>query len=168
MKQTQNILGQSICSLAVVLIGVEVVHGVLRTWWLAPRIGDFRARQGGVFTGSLLIVAIARLFIRWLRIATTSSLIAVGLSWLALTVAFEPGFGHFVFGRTWRGCCRRLQHFPLRPTANPDSSSSRWLLDAAKLRGVELDRIYMPYAYAEAGPINIKRSFVCESGGVGF
>jgi hypothetical protein len=25
----------------------------------------------------------------------------VGVLWLVLTVAFELGFGHFVFGRTW-------------------------------------------------------------------
>jgi hypothetical protein len=30
------------------------------------------------------------------------SLVCVGLLWLALTVLFELGFEHFVFGRSWK------------------------------------------------------------------
>ena len=84
-----------------ILIGVEFVHGALRTLFLAPRIGDFQARQVGVFIGSLLIVAVACLTVRWIGAERTGSLIRVGLLWLALTVAFELGFGHYVFGRSW-------------------------------------------------------------------
>ena len=54
-----------------ILIGAEVVHGALRTLYLAPRVGDLRARQLGVFTGSGLILAIARLAAPWLRAETS-------------------------------------------------------------------------------------------------
>ena len=40
------------------LITAEVVHGIVRTLVLTPAVGDFRARQIGVFTGSLLILLI--------------------------------------------------------------------------------------------------------------
>ena len=45
-------------------IAVETVHGVLRTALLAPVVGDFRARQYGVVTGSLLIFAVTYFCIR--------------------------------------------------------------------------------------------------------
>lgn len=84
-----------------VLIGVEFIHGAVRTIFLAPRVGDFQARQIGVFIGSLLIVAVACLTIRWIGVMTRRSLIAIGVLWFALTVAFELGFGHYAFGRSW-------------------------------------------------------------------
>jgi hypothetical protein len=42
-----------------VLIGVEFINGTLRTIFLAPRVGDFQARQIGVFTGTFLILVVA-------------------------------------------------------------------------------------------------------------
>jgi hypothetical protein len=83
------------------IIGVEIVHGVLRTFYLAPYVGDFQARQIGVFTGSLLILAIAYLGVRWLRASTDAALLCVGPIWLALTLVFEFTFGPWVLGRPW-------------------------------------------------------------------
>jgi hypothetical protein len=40
------------------IISAEVVHGTLRTLFLAPLIGDFHARQVSVFTGSAIILTI--------------------------------------------------------------------------------------------------------------
>ena len=39
------------------IIVVEVLHGIARTTFLAPAVGDFRARQVAVFTGSFLILS---------------------------------------------------------------------------------------------------------------
>ena len=94
----------------VVLIVVESIHGTLRTLFLAPYVGDFRARQIAVFIASLLILFIAWLFVRWLvgpqvdstRPASTRWLLLTGLLWLALTLAFEFGAGHYAFGHSWR------------------------------------------------------------------
>jgi hypothetical protein len=83
------------------LIGAEVIHGTLRTFWLAPVIGDFRARQVSVFTGSIIILAIAFLSIRWIGLRKNGSLILVGLMWLCLTLTFEIGLGRYVFGYSW-------------------------------------------------------------------
>ena len=47
------------------IIAVESLHGTARQLWLAPCVGDFRARQLAVFTGCLLIFTLAWLTIRW-------------------------------------------------------------------------------------------------------
>ena len=84
-----------------VLMIAESVHGALRMMLLAPRVGDFKARQISVFTGSLLILSVAYLFVRWIRAGTTGRLLVVGLVWLALTVLFEVVLGRFVMGYSW-------------------------------------------------------------------
>jgi len=83
-----------------ILFAVEFIHGVLRTIFIVPVVGDFRSRQIGVFIGSALILLVAYLFVGWLQAPSTKSLLHVGVLWLVLTVAFELGFGHFVFGRS--------------------------------------------------------------------
>jgi hypothetical protein len=45
-------------------MAAEIVHGIARTLWLAPVVGDFRARQIAVFSGSLLILLIVSVTIR--------------------------------------------------------------------------------------------------------
>jgi hypothetical protein len=46
------------------IIVVEMLHGIARTVFLAPAVGDFRARQVAVFTESFLILVVATFFIR--------------------------------------------------------------------------------------------------------
>jgi hypothetical protein len=83
------------------LMVAEVVHGIARTLWLAPRVGDFRARQIGVFTGSAIIVGITWACIRWLAPPRPRGAAFIGGLWLALTLAFEVAFGRFVVGASW-------------------------------------------------------------------
>jgi hypothetical protein len=79
----------------------EVLHGIARTLYLQPIVGDFRARQIAVFTGSALISTIALLTIRWIAPPRASDAIRVGLLWLVLTLAFEVAFGRFVVHASW-------------------------------------------------------------------
>lgn len=79
----------------------EVVHGIVRVWVLTPVVGDFRARQIGVFTGSLLILLISALTIRWIRASGPRTLAMIGSAWVVLTVAFEIGLGRLVLGYSW-------------------------------------------------------------------
>lgn len=72
-----------------IIMIAEVVHGILRRLFLAPWIGDFPARQRAVFTGAVMILAIAASFIRWIGAVSTGPLLGVGLLWVGLTVAFE-------------------------------------------------------------------------------
>jgi hypothetical protein len=83
------------------LIAVETVHGILRAVLLVPLIGDLPARQVGVPIGSLLVFAVACLFIRWIAARTTLQLLGVGLLWVVLTVSFEVGLGRLVLDLPW-------------------------------------------------------------------
>lgn len=88
-------------SVWLIIIFCESVHGTLRQVLLAPRVGDFRARQISFFTGMLLIFGITCLFIRWIRAESTQRLLIVGLLWLTLTVLFEFGLGLLILGYSW-------------------------------------------------------------------
>lgn len=84
-----------------VIIAVEIAHGIARTLFLAPLVGDFRARQIAVLTGSVLILTISTMFIRWLRPARVADAVAIGVAWLVLTLAFELAFGRYVVQASW-------------------------------------------------------------------
>lgn len=79
----------------------EVVHGVARVILLEPRLGDFKARQIAVFTGSAMILVISFTTIRWLRAESRLQLIGVGFLWLFLTLGFELLLGRLVMGLSW-------------------------------------------------------------------
>jgi hypothetical protein len=75
------------------IIVVESLHGVVRQLWIAPHLGDLRARQVGVLVGSALIFVVAWVFSRAMRAATLRQQLAVGAVWVALTLAFEIALG---------------------------------------------------------------------------
>ena len=83
------------------IIVVEVFHGIARALFLAPLVGDFRARQIAVFTGSILILIVARSFIGWIGPGRVTDAVAVGAVWLVLTLAFEIAFGRYVVRAPW-------------------------------------------------------------------
>lgn len=84
-----------------VVIAAEIGHGIARTCVLAPRLGDGRARQIGVFSGALLNLGIACLTVRWIGATTRGALVGVGLVWTVLTVIFELAFGRWVARVSW-------------------------------------------------------------------
>lgn len=84
-----------------VIIFAETLHGIARTILLEPYVGDFRARQIAVFTGSAIIFFVTCLFIRWLEARNLASLLAIGFCWLGLTLAFEILLGRVVFSLSW-------------------------------------------------------------------
>ena len=83
------------------IILVETFHGVVRRLFLEPTIGDFRARQVAVFTGSILILGVAASCIRWIRPTRAADAISVGIVWLVLTLGFELAVGRYVVHATW-------------------------------------------------------------------
>jgi len=84
-----------------VLIMAEILHGIARGIFLVPHVGEFRSSQIGVFTGSIIILAIAVVFVRWIGATRSAHLLMVGFLWLALTLTFEVLFGRFVVGASW-------------------------------------------------------------------
>lgn len=84
------------------IASVEVVHGVIRALLLVPLVGELRSRQIGVFSGSMLILLIASLTIRFIAPPTRQMAGLVGGVWVTLMVIFEFGLGRML-GRSWAG-----------------------------------------------------------------
>jgi len=84
-----------------VIAAAVTVHGILRVRFLNRRFGDRRARQIGVFSGSLIILAVAWLAIPWIAVRSTADCLMVGSLWLTLMLAFDLGLGRFYFRFPW-------------------------------------------------------------------
>lgn len=80
---------------------VESIHGTLRVLLLQPQVGEPSSRQIGFVTGSLLILAIAALTVKWLGARNRRDLVLVGLLWLVLMLAFELLVGRLAAGLSW-------------------------------------------------------------------
>lgn len=94
-------LGLAIAAWALIA-GVEVIHGILRVRFLNPRVGDHRARQIAVFSGSALIFLLAWFLVPPMGISSRVGLLGVGLLWLLLMLAFEIVLGRWVFHLSWK------------------------------------------------------------------
>ena len=123
------------------MMAIETIHGVLRNRFLAPLVGDFRARQIGVFIGSALILGVAALTIGWIRPNSERSLLAIGALWLALTLAFEFGLGR-TLGRP-RAAMLRLRPQPRRIAFDWHGGSGAFALDRGAHTSVYVDRTPM-------------------------
>jgi hypothetical protein len=84
----------------ILIIFAEIIHGIARVALLQPYVGDFRARQFAVFTGSIMILAISFTTIKWIGPTTKRQLISIGILWLTLTLLFEITFG-LAMGMPW-------------------------------------------------------------------
>ncbi len=82
------------------IILAETLHGLLREIFIAPELGDLRARQLGVLTGCGLIFLIAWTTARWMGARTRDVQLNVGALWILLTVIFEFALGRAV-GLGW-------------------------------------------------------------------
>ncbi len=71
------------------IIIAETLHGILRTLYITPLIGDHAARQIGVLIGSILIFLIAWFTIRWIGAYTRKDQLSIGTVWVILTILFE-------------------------------------------------------------------------------
>lgn len=78
----------------------ETALGMAREIFVAPALGDLRARQLGVLSGSLLVLCIAWLTARWLGDGDRRTALMVGAFWVALTLLFEILLGR-ALGASW-------------------------------------------------------------------
>ena len=84
------------------IAGFEVLQGILRVRFLNSRVGDHRARQIGVITGSGLIFGVTWFTVPWIGAETWPELVAVGLLWFTLMLTFDLTFGRLVFRFPWK------------------------------------------------------------------
>jgi len=76
--------------------------GAFRVAVVAPRLPPFGTEVAGALLGIAVILALTRPFILSLGRPTLTTLAAIAALWLALTVAFEFGFFHYVGGKSWQ------------------------------------------------------------------
>ncbi len=92
------------------ILVLEFAHGVARTVWLVPLVGDLPARQIGVGVGSALILLVAWLTARWIGARTRRERLAIGFGWAVLMLGAEAAIGRWLFGYPWS---RILEDFDL-------------------------------------------------------
>jgi hypothetical protein len=83
------------------LLVVAIVNGTIRVAVIVPVVGDTAGHVISTIVLSIAILLIAWFAIPWLGPASGTDLWRIGTMWLALTVAFEFGAGHFLFGNPW-------------------------------------------------------------------
>ena len=83
------------------IAAAETLHGILRVAFLQPCLGDLPARQMALLSGSLIILAIATMTIRWIGVVGVRRQFALGVLWMALMVAFDAAVGRLAFGYSW-------------------------------------------------------------------
>jgi hypothetical protein len=78
-----------------------VANGIIRELTYADMVGDHAAHQLSTFT----LIAMIGGYTWWLQrrwpLISTADAVRIGLLWVAMTVAFEFGFGHYVDGASW-------------------------------------------------------------------
>jgi hypothetical protein len=80
---------------------IAIVNAVIREEVYGPLMSELRAHQVSTFTGIVLFGCYLWLLgLKW-PIESPRQAITIGLIWLALTVAFEFLFGHYVMGHPW-------------------------------------------------------------------
>ncbi|MCP5065804.1 MAG: hypothetical protein GY946_04495, partial [bacterium] len=83
------------------MVAIAIANGVLRQAWYGKHLGELQAHQISTLTGVVLFGVYIWFVVRVWRPVSATQAIAVGLLWLAMTVAFEFLFGHYVAGHPW-------------------------------------------------------------------
>ena len=84
-----------------VILVLAIANGTLREAVLIPVLGGV---PGLILSGvllSALILAVVYLSLPWFGSAPVARYIALGLSWLCLTLVFEFTFGRIMQGKPW-------------------------------------------------------------------
>lgn len=81
---------------------IAIFNATLRELIYKKPLGDLSAHQISTLTG-IIIFAIVFYFIfkKW-KIESVKDAGFVGIIWLALTILFEFGFGHYIMGNPWQ------------------------------------------------------------------
>lgn len=83
------------------LVILAIANGAFREAVLTPRLGTGWAHFASSVSLSALILASAWFTVPWIGVSSSSECWLTGSIWLAMTVLFEFGFGHFVVKKSW-------------------------------------------------------------------
>jgi len=80
---------------------VSVANGAVRDFTYGRYLDELTAHQLSTLSGILLLGLVIWLFLRTQPPTSGGQALAIGLFWMALTVAFEFLFFHYVGGHSW-------------------------------------------------------------------
>ena len=84
------------------LASVETLHGIARTIFVVPKIGNKRAKQYSVISGTLLAFAVCYVMVPWLDINVEYQLVLVGLVLAVFMAIFDIVLARFVVRLKWK------------------------------------------------------------------
>lgn len=87
----------------VLMIPVAILNGLFRESVISPRVGELRAHQISVATGSAGFIALVYALWRGeVGRMEDRELLRMGAGWVVATILFEFGFGHYLRGFSWQ------------------------------------------------------------------
>jgi hypothetical protein len=84
-----------------VMLLVSIANGAIRDFTYGKYMGELAAHQLSTASGIVLLGIVIRGFVRRYPSSSGRQAISIGLLWVALTVAFEFLFFHYVAGHSW-------------------------------------------------------------------
>ena len=119
-----------------IIVIAAIFNGLLREKVLTSLIGArFSLPVSGLLL-SLLVLLVAFIFVPFFNTQQPGIYFVVGILWVALTLAFELLFGHFVLQKSWQEIIRvfDLRNGDLFAVVLLITAIAPWL--AAKARGI--------------------------------
>lgn len=83
------------------MLAIAIANGAARDLGYGPPLGELRAHQVSTVTAIVLFGFYIWFAVRRLHPESTRHALLGGALWLAMTVAFEFLFGHYVAGDSW-------------------------------------------------------------------
>ena len=83
------------------MVAIAIANGAARDLWYGAALGELRAHQVSTLTALALFGFYIWFAVRRLRPASMHDAWLGGALWLAMTLAFEFPFGHYVAGKPW-------------------------------------------------------------------
>jgi hypothetical protein len=84
-----------------VMLLVSVANGAVRDFTYGRQLGELAAHQVSTASGALLLGIVMWVYVRSNPPSDARHALAIGLFWMALTLAFEFLFFHYVGGHSW-------------------------------------------------------------------
>ncbi len=130
-----SLVGKAI-GIWLIIVIAAIFNGLLREKLLTSLIGARFALPVSGLLLSLLVLLVAFIFVPFLNYQQPGIYFVVGILWVALTLAFELLFGHFVLQKSWQEIFRvfDLRNGDLFVVVLLITAFSPWL--AAKARGI--------------------------------
>ncbi len=91
-----------IASLCVALAGAETLHGIVRTVWLARKLGKERAIKVSVVSGTTLALLVCYILVPGIGLQGPRQHLILGAVLAAFMATFDIAFGKLVMRFSWQ------------------------------------------------------------------